>query len=155
MKKFLPWIIVLVVVLAIVGWFFSAYNSFVVLNQDVEGKWAQVENQYQRRMDLIPNLVATVQGVAKQEQAVFLGVAEARAKVGQVNVSADTLKEIPVVVLSTAGDNYTANKSRIAGADYYIQKPTSHQKLRNAISFTLTLDWSSFKPDPDNFIHKD
>ena len=60
----------------------GAYNSFVTLDEGVKASWAQVENQLQRRYDLIPNLVATVKGFAKQEKEVFIGVTEARAKVG-------------------------------------------------------------------------
>jgi CheY-like chemotaxis protein len=66
----------------------------------------------------------------------------------------DDLKQIPVVVLSTAGDNYTAEKSRKAGADYYIPKPTSHEKLAKAISYTLGIDWNDFNPDMPGFVHR-
>ena len=60
----------------------STYNSFVTLDEGVKASWAQVENQLQRRYDLIPNLVETVKGFARQEKEVFIGVTEARAKVG-------------------------------------------------------------------------
>ena len=60
----------------------GAYNSFVTLDEGVKASWAQVENQLQRRYDLIPNLVETVKGFARQEKEVFIGVTEARAKVG-------------------------------------------------------------------------
>ncbi|MCK4534119.1 MAG: LemA family protein [Syntrophobacterales bacterium] len=60
----------------------GTYNSFVTLDEGVKASWAQVENQLQRRYDLIPNLVETVKGFAKQEKEVFIGVTEARAKVG-------------------------------------------------------------------------
>ncbi len=79
------------ILLVIVMWLVGTYNSFVTLNEDVSTAWAQVENQYQRRYDLIPNLVSTVQGIANQEQAVFQGVAEARAKVGQITVTPEVL----------------------------------------------------------------
>lgn len=81
----------LVVLLLILGSF--SYNNFVKLGEDTNAKWAQVTTQYQRRYDLIPNLVATVQGVAKQEKDVFVGIAEARAKVGQVTLSKDALSD--------------------------------------------------------------
>ena len=67
------------------------YNDFQSKDEGVKKAWAEVLNQYQRRSDLIPNLVATVQGYAQQEKEVFLGVATARAKVGQMNVGADVL----------------------------------------------------------------
>jgi len=74
------WIIagVVVALLAVMG--ISGFNSLVSMNENVNGKWAQVENQLQRRADLIPNLVSTVQGMASQERAVIQSVADARAK---------------------------------------------------------------------------
>ncbi len=72
------------------------YNSFVVADEGVNTAWSQVENQYQRRSDLIPNLVETVKGISNQEKAVFLGVAEARSKVGQVSLTAETLSNSEV-----------------------------------------------------------
>ncbi len=78
--------IVIVVVLLIV--YFSikgTYNSLVRLDEGVKGAWAQVENQLQRRYDLIPNYIETVKGYAKQEREVFIKVTEARSKVGSAN----------------------------------------------------------------------
>lgn len=57
----------------------GSYNGFVKSNEGVDAQWAQVESQYQRRFDLIPNLVSSVQGAMKQEQAVFTALAQARA----------------------------------------------------------------------------
>jgi LemA protein len=57
---------------------YFGYNQAITLDEDVKGKWAQVENQLQRRYELIPNLVETVKGVADQEQDVFLGIAKSR-----------------------------------------------------------------------------
>src|SRR5215472_15916444 len=82
-------IVPLVIVLAIViigAWLVGSYNSLVALDQGVQAQWGQVENVYQRRADLIPNLVATVKGVANFEKSTYIAVAEARAKVGQVNL---------------------------------------------------------------------
>ncbi|WP_058485290.1 LemA family protein [Defluviitalea phaphyphila] len=58
----------------------TSYNNLVVLNEDIDGKWSQVENNLQRRADLIPNLVETVKGYAAQEQEIFTAIAEARSK---------------------------------------------------------------------------
>jgi LemA protein len=58
----------------------GVYNSLVTRSQAVDSQWAQVETQYQRRFDLIPNLVESVKGIQAQEQAVFLGIAEARTR---------------------------------------------------------------------------
>jgi LemA protein len=74
-------VLVLVCGLGMMG----AYNSLNSLSQAVDSQWAQVENVYQRRADLVPNLVETVKGAAAFEKSTFLAVAEARAKVGQVN----------------------------------------------------------------------
>src|SRR5688572_13865062 len=65
------------------------YNSMQRQDEAVKAAWSEVLNQYQRRADLIPNLVATVQGYAQQEQDILIKVTEARAKVGQVKVNAD------------------------------------------------------------------
>lgn len=83
MKKSVVAILVTVGVLVVIGlgavsFFSGKYNSFVAMNQNVEKSWSQVENVLQRRNDLIPNLVATVQGYAIQEQEVFIKVAQAR-----------------------------------------------------------------------------
>lgn len=69
----------------------GTYNDFQTRDEAVKKAWAEVLNQYQRRADLIPNLVATVQGYAQQEKDVFLGVTNARAKVGSLNIGADAL----------------------------------------------------------------
>lgn len=75
-----PWVWVLIVVVLIGGWLVTSYNGFATANLGVDNAWAQVENQFQRRFDLIPNLVESVKGLQQQEQAVFLGIAEARTK---------------------------------------------------------------------------
>jgi LemA protein len=75
-------IVALVVVVALYSFFKGNYNTFVSLDEAVKGSWAQVENQLQRRYDLIPNLVETVKGYAKQEKDVLVEVTNARAKVG-------------------------------------------------------------------------
>jgi LemA protein len=66
----------------------GSYNKLVGLSQAVDAQWAQVENAYQRRADLVPNLVETVKGAAKFEQGTLTAVTEARAKVGQISAQA-------------------------------------------------------------------
>ena len=75
-------VIVLIVVFVLYSFVKGNYNTFVSLDEAVKGSWAQVENQLQRRYDLIPNLVETVKGYAKQEKDVLVEVTNARAKVG-------------------------------------------------------------------------
>jgi LemA protein len=92
MKK--TWIIIAVVVIIIVvlfSWFKSTYNSMVSKQEEVKEKWSQVENVYQRRADLIPNLVNTVKGYASHEKETLQGVIEARAKATSVNIDAGSL----------------------------------------------------------------
>lgn len=86
MKKALPWIVVLGILAIIVLWVANVYNAFVAAEEEVESAWAQVENQYQRRSDLVPNLVATVKGYAAHEQETLEGVVEARAKATQITI---------------------------------------------------------------------
>lgn len=89
-------LILALIVAAVVGagvYTASAYNALVGLDQAVTGQWAQVENVYQRRADLVPNLVETVKGAAQFEQATLTAVTEARGKVGQLTVSADVLAD--------------------------------------------------------------
>ncbi len=78
--------IVVIAVVVIVGLFVGgAYNSLVTLSQAVDAQWGQVQNVYQRRADLIPNLVATVKGAANFESSTYEAVAKARASVGQIS----------------------------------------------------------------------
>ena len=70
------------------------YNTIQVQDEQVKSAWAEVVNQYQRRADLIPNLVNTVKGFAAQEQAVLIGVTEARAKATAVNVNANDAQSL-------------------------------------------------------------
>lgn len=81
-------IIVVAVVLLLVFWGVGQYNSLVVLDEQVNTSWSQVENQYQRRADLIPNLVETVKGYASHERETLEGVINARAKASQPIVQA-------------------------------------------------------------------
>lgn len=80
--------IVLLAVIVIGGWFIGVRNNLVGLDQAVQAQWAQVENDYQRRYDLIPNLVRTVQGAANFEKSTLEAVVNARARVGQVTAPA-------------------------------------------------------------------
>ena len=74
-------LLVVIIILVVLGfWGVSSYNGLVGMNEDINGKWAQVENQLQRRADLIPNLVNTVKGYATHEEKVFGDVAAARSK---------------------------------------------------------------------------
>ncbi len=86
MKKTLIAILVVVIVLGlvIIGKSVSVYNNIIALDEGVKAQWAQVENTYQRRFDLVPNLVATVQGEADFEKSALSAVVDARSKMGGV-----------------------------------------------------------------------
>lgn len=92
-KKLSVTAIVLIVLAVIVVWGISAYNGLVKSEEGVKTAWSQVENVYQRRADLIPNLVATVKGYAAHESETLEGVVAARAKATQMTVNADNLTE--------------------------------------------------------------
>jgi LemA protein len=93
MKK--SWIIlggVVAAVLLIAGIYVTNYNRLVTLNESIDANWAQVENQLQRRLDLIPNLVRTVKGYAKHEKEVFTNIADARAKLAGAKTTNEKVK---------------------------------------------------------------
>ncbi|MDD4287846.1 MAG: LemA family protein [Candidatus Peribacteraceae bacterium] len=76
-----PWVIVLIVVLVVLGgWLWSGYNGFIAQQENVKNAWAQVETNYQRRIDLVPNLVNTVKGAANFEQSTLIAVTSARTQ---------------------------------------------------------------------------
>ncbi len=105
-----------VIVLAIIIMALSAagtYNSLVRLDQKVQAQWGQVENVYQRRADLVPNLVETVKGAADFEKSTFTAVTEARAKVGQVQVSADKISPDGFAKFQAAQDGLSSALSRL------------------------------------------
>ncbi len=99
----------IIVGLSVVG----TYNSLVKLGQAVEAQWGQVENVYQRRADLVPNLVETVKGAADFEKETFTAVVEARARVGQVQLSADNLSPENLARFQEAQEGLSSALSRL------------------------------------------
>lgn len=83
--------VIVIVVIIFIGKLVGTYNMLVDREENTNQAWAQVNNQYQRRADLIPNLVNTVKGYASHEKETFTEVTNARAKVGQINITADIL----------------------------------------------------------------
>ena len=84
-------IIILVVLALLVIWGVTGYNGLVTMDENVSGQWSNVETQYQRRADLIPNLVSTVKGYASHEKETLEGVVEARSQATQIKVDANDL----------------------------------------------------------------
>lgn len=92
----------------------SKYNQLVSLNEEVNKAWSQVENQYQRRYDLIPNLVETVKGVANFEKETYIAVTEARSKVGQIKITPQMLEDPQAFErFQAAQDNLSSALSRL------------------------------------------
>ncbi|MBV9271225.1 MAG: LemA family protein, partial [Candidatus Eremiobacteraeota bacterium] len=91
-RSYAGWI-ALVVAIVIALSIVLSYNNLVSLSQAVDAQWGQVQNAYQRRADLVPNLVATVKGAANFEKSTYTAVAEARASVGKI--SPDAVKNAP------------------------------------------------------------
>ena len=109
-------IAILLVVLVVVGPAIGAYNNLVRLDQAVQAQWGQVQSVYQRRADLVPNLVATVRGVANFEKSTYIAVAQARSKVGQVqipNPQAITTDQQTLSRFAAAQDGLTSALSRL------------------------------------------
>ena len=86
-------VVVVAVVVALGAWIAGAYNRLVTLDEQVAAAWSEVENNYQRRMDLVPNLVETVKGVAGFEKETYVAVAEARAQAGKIQLSPELLRD--------------------------------------------------------------
>jgi LemA protein len=92
-RLLLALLVVAVVAVALIGWAVGVNNQLVRLEQDVNETWAQVQNVYQRRADLVPNLVETVRGFAKQEREVLESVTRARASATAVQLTPEALND--------------------------------------------------------------
>jgi LemA protein len=112
MKSFLSVLGVLIIIAAIL--ILPRINNVPKLDEAVNAAWAQVDNQYKRRADLIPNLVATVKGYASHEKEVFTQVTEARAKVGQITLTPDMLNDPKALeMFQNAQDSLSSALSRL------------------------------------------
>jgi LemA protein len=126
-------IIVIVVALILIGvfWYIGQRNALVRLDEDIDAAWSEIDNQLQRRSDLIPNLVATVQGFATQEQEVFGDIADARARLAGAQTVGETaesyaalegaLSRLLVVVENypelRSNENFLALQDELAGTE--------------------------------------
>ena len=113
MKKILVWGIFGLILFMIASSGCGSYNNMVTMDEGVTAQWQQVENQYQRRMDLIPNLVNTVQGYADFEKSTIVAVTEARASVGQVKIDPSHLDQASIQKFQQAQDNLSSAVSRL------------------------------------------
>ncbi len=107
--------ILIIVVVVIIGYNFFAgkYNSMVTMDEEVNTEWANVETQYQRRYDLIPNLVNTVKGFAEQEKEVLTQVTEARAKASSIQIDPSNLNEEALQNFANAQGQLNSALSRL------------------------------------------
>jgi len=112
-KKFLPWIIVAVVIIGIYSWVKGINNTAVTLNQTVEQTWGDVQTSYQRRNDLIGNLVNTVKGAADFEKSTLTAVIEARAKATQVTVDPANITPEQLAQFNQAQSGVSSSLSRL------------------------------------------
>lgn len=112
-RRFLPWIILAVVVIALYMWASGIYNKAVKFDQDIKESWGNVQTAYQRRTDLIPNLVETVKGYAKHEQSTLTAVIEARAKATSVTVDPTNITPEQMAAFSQAQSGVSSALSRL------------------------------------------
>ena len=107
------------------------YNTLVTMQESVTSAWSQVENQYQRRSDLIPNLVKTVQGAADFEKSVLTEVTDARSRVGQMKLSAEDLSDPQKFEFQKAQDQLSSALSRLlVVSENYPQLKTNESFLQ-------------------------
>lgn len=106
--------VILIIVLAVIAmWGVSQYNGLVTSQESANTAWSNVENQYQRRADLIPNLVNTVKGYAEHEKGTFEAVVEARSKATSIKIDANNLTEEKLKEFQAAQGDVTNALSRL------------------------------------------
>ena len=110
MKQNVFYLLLLVVAMSLQS---CNYNALVEQDENVDNAWAEVDNQYQRRMDLIPNLVATVQGYVKHEEATLTSVVEARSKASSITLNANELSDEALANFQAAQDELSRGLGRL------------------------------------------
>lgn len=110
MKRNVFYLLLLVVAMSLQS---CNYNALVEQEENVDKAWAEVDNQYQRRMDLIPNLVATVQGYVKHEEATLTSLVEARSKASSITLNANELSDEALANFQAAQDELSRGLGRL------------------------------------------
>ncbi|MES3004478.1 MAG: LemA family protein [Patescibacteria group bacterium] len=133
-KTNLKWVVIIGIVAILALWATAGYNSFVTMGEKIDGQWAQVESQYQRRFDLIPNIEATVKGELKQEQEIFLAIAEARTRYSGAVTTEDKVKAASQVEsalgrLLVITENYPVLQSSRAFSDLRIELSGTENRI--------------------------
>lgn len=113
MSKTAKFLIFIGIIAVLVLWAVKIYNNMVRLDEETQQAWAQVENVYQRRADLIPNLVKTVQGAAEYEKGTLKAVIDARSKASSVQVDPTKLTEENIAAFQQAQDQLSSALSRL------------------------------------------
>lgn len=138
-KKFLPWIIVAVLIIAIYSWSSGIYNKAVTLEQNIKESWGNVNTAYQRRNDLIPNLVNTVKGYAEHEKSTLTAVIEARAKATSVTIDPANVTPEQLAAFNSAQSGVSSSLSRLlVSVEQYpnIKADASFMKLQDELAST-------------------
>lgn len=133
-QRNMKWVIAVAIIVILALWLVSSYNSFVRGGEQITAQWAQVENQYQRRFDLIPNIVNTVKGVAKQEQTVFGDIAEARTRYSSAttaNAKAQAASQVESALgrLLVIAENYPVLQSSQAYRDLIVSLEGTENRI--------------------------
>ena len=138
-KKFLPWIIAAVVLFFIYSWVKGINNTAVTLNQNIEQSWGDVQTSYQRRNDLIGNLVNTVKGYAEHEKSTLTAVIEARAKATAITVDPSNITPEQLAAFNSAQSGVSSSLSRLlVSVEQYpnLKADQSFLKLQDELAST-------------------
>lgn len=138
-KRFLPWIIVAVVVIGLYSWASGIYNTAVTLEQDVKESWGNVNTSYQRRNDLIPNLVNTVKGYAEHEKSTLTAVIEARAKATGITIDPTNVTPEQLAAFNSAQSGVSSSLSKLlVSVEQYpnLKADASFMKLQDELAST-------------------
>jgi LemA protein len=138
-KKFLPWIIAAVLIIGIYSWASGIYNNAVTLEQDVKESWGNVNTSYQRRNDLIPNLVNTVKGYAEHEKSTLTAVIEARAKATSITIDPKNITPEQLAAFNSAQSGVSSSLSRLlVSVEQYpnLKADASFMKLQDELAST-------------------
>lgn len=138
-RKFLPWIIAVVVIFGIYSWVKGINNTAVTLGQTVEQSWGDVQTSYQRRNDLIGNLVNTVKGYAEHEKTTLTAVIEARAKATAVTVDPTNITPEQLAAFNSAQSGVSSSLSRLlVSVEQYpnLKADASFLKLQDELAST-------------------
>ncbi len=139
MRRFLPWIIGAIVIIGIYSWVKGINNTAVTLNQNIEESWGNVQTAYQRRNDLIGNLVNTVKGYAEHEKSTLTAVIAARAKATAVTVDPSNITPEQLAAFNSAQSGVSSSLSRLlVSVEQYpnLKADQSFLKLQDELAST-------------------